>query len=73
MSYQRKNFDSLVLQTESGPIPTVIKVDSLGYATIQFGSDYTLRLSHEELTGLAIALENTESELQEIIDYGFSE
>ena len=72
MSYQRKNFDSLVLETESGSINTDIEVDSLGYATIQFGNGYTLRLPLEELTALVTSLEDTVSELEEIQDYGFS-
>ena len=72
MAYQNKNLDSIILETESGSIHTVIEVDSLGCATILFGNDFTLRLPLEELTALVTALEDTVSELEEIEDYGFS-
>lgn len=73
MSYQSKKLDTIVLETESGSVSTEIEVDSLGCATIRFGSGYTLRLPVEQLTGLVVALEDTVSELEEIQDYGFSE
>ena len=72
MSYQSKNLDNLVLETESGSIKTDIEVDSLVCATIRFGNGYTLRLPLEQLTGLVVALEDTVSELEEIQDYGLS-
>ena len=72
MTYQNKNLDSLVLETESGSVKTTIEVDSTCCATIRFGNGYTLRLPLEELTALVISLEDTRCELEEIQDYGFS-
>ena len=73
MAYQNKKLDTIILETESGPVATEIEVDSLGCATIRFGNGYTLRLPLEQLTGLVVVLEDTVSELEEIQDYGFSE
>jgi hypothetical protein len=63
--YVNKQLGSTNIDTESGSYPVDIKVDTLGYTTITFGSSFTLRLDYNNVEALEDLLSESKSYIED--------
>ena len=63
--YVNKQLGATNIDTESGSYPVDIKVDTLGYTTLNFGSSFSLRLDYKNVEALQNLLEESKNYIED--------